>query len=724
MSGPPGSTNTTVGPTGSTSATVGPPGSTNTTVGPPGSTSATVGPVLDIRNLTVAYTTERGPLATVRDVSLHINGGEIYGLVGESGSGKTTLARAIVRYLPENGRITGGAITLDGTDLLALSPAEMRRMWGSRITMVHQDPAAAVNPSLTIGEQIAEIARTHLGLSGGRARARALEMLARVRMPDPESVARRYAHQLSGGMLQRVLIASALTTNPRLLIMDEPTTALDVTTEAVILDLVRDLLSGYDTAVLYITHNLGVVARLCRRVGVMYAGQLVEQGTVRRIFRAARHPYTIGLLGCVPRIDGSTRRERAALHTIPGHIPRPDHLPPGCVFAPRCPMAEDACRVAQPPLMPAEPDHLTACRRWPEIPRDVDLFAATAREHVPAERTSGAPVLEARDIVKHFPLPRSLRELWQRRPRAVRAVDGMSAEVPRRFTLGIVGESGCGKTTFARCIAGLERADAGDLLLNGVRLPYAVAQRPQAALQAVQMVFQNPDASLNPQRTVGDSVARPLIRLRGLSREQVAARVAELFGAVNLPEDYVKRLPHELSGGEKQRVAIARALAADPAVVICDEPISSLDVSVQASLMNLLAELQAVQGTSYLFISHDLAAVRHLADAVAVVYLGQIWETGPAAEVFAPPYHPYTEALLSAIPVPDPDAVRAHILLEGSVPSAVNVPTGCRFHTRCPRKLGDICEQETPPWQDGARGHRIRCHRPLAELAELQQGSS
>ncbi len=336
---------------------------------------------------------------------------------------------------------------------------------------------------------------------------------------------------------------------------------------------------------------------------------------------------------------------------------------------------------------------------------------------------AATPVLQARDLVKYYRLPRGLRDLWQRRQRAVRAVDGMSADLPRRFTLGVVGESGCGKTTFARCIAGLEEATAGEIRLEGKRLPYLARQRPVAALRQVQMVFQNPDASLNPQHTAGESVARPLVRLHGLPRGQVQARVAELFRAVNLPEDYVNRLPHELSGGEKQRVAIARALAADPAAVICDEPISSLDVSVQAALMNLLVDLQQAQGTSYLFISHDLAAVRHLADWIAVVYLGRVWETGPAAEVFAPPYHPYTEALLSAVPVPDPDARQEQIRLEGSVPSAVDIPTGCRFHTRCPRKIGAICEQTEPPWQEGANGLRICCHRPLAELTVLQAES-
>jgi peptide/nickel transport system ATP-binding protein len=648
-------------------------------------------PVLDVQNLTITYDTEKGPLHTVRRVTMQIAAGEIYGLVGESGSGKTTLARGIVQYLPANGHATGDCVALDGVNLLGLPRADLRKVWGSKITMVHQDPNTAINPSVVIGEQIAEAARLHLGMARREADAKAIEMLSKVRMADPDAVARRYAHQLSGGQLQRVLIAIALTTNPRLLIMDEPTTALDVTTEAVILDLVRDLLSEYHTAVLYITHNLGVVARICNRVGVMYAGELMEEGFIRPVFKQMLHPYTLGLLGCVPRIDASSRD--IVLNTIKGHIPRPDQLPPGCIFAPRCPLAEEACRVARPPLVEAEPAHRTACIRWRELRDHPKQYAAAAQhEERTSDRVEGPVVLEARNVKKYFPLGAvSVLDALRGRRKAVRAVDDMSVRVRGGFTMGIVGESGCGKTTMARCIAGLEEATAGQIELDGDRVSYNVRQRTTNQLKKIQMVFQNPDASLNPQHTVGDSVARPLILLGKVPKDEVPARVRALFTAVNLPEDYIARLPHELSGGEKQRVAIARAFAADPSLMILDEPISSLDVSVQASLMNLLGELQDTKHTSYLFISHDLAAVLHLSDWIGVVYLGRLWESGPPQAVFSPPFHPYTEALLSSIPIPDPDAQQERIRLHGSVPSAVNIPSGCRFHTRCPRKIGEIC---------------------------------
>ncbi len=679
-------------------------------------------PTLDVRDLTIVYDTEKGPLPTVRNVSMHISPGEIYGLVGESGSGKTTLARGIVRYLPANGRVSGGQVALDGVNLMDLSQAEVRKVWGAKITMVHQDPNTSVNPSIVIGEQIAEVARLHLGMGKQEAWAKAVDMLSKVRMADPEAVARRYSHQLSGGMLQRVLIAIALTTNPRLLIMDEPTTALDVTTEAVILDLVRDLLHEYETSVLYITHNLGVVARICHRVGVMYAGELVEQGFVRQVFKQMLHPYTLGLLGCVPKVDVCNRD--IVLNTIKGHIPRPDQLPSGCIFAPRCPLVEDACRAERPPYVEAEESHWTSCRRWPELQSNAETYAAAARREARSaqtEKQAGPVVLEARNIVKHFPAPaRGLMDLLAGRGRAVRAVDDISLRVRGSFTMGIVGESGCGKTTFARCIAGLEEATSGKMELEGVHLPYAVRKRPVEQLKKIQMVFQNPDASLNPQQTVGQSVARPLELLGKVPKDEIDGRLKALFQAVNLPQEYTSRLPHELSGGEKQRVAIARAFAADPTLMICDEPISSLDVSVQASLMNLLEELQAEKKTSYLFISHDLAAVLHLADWIAVVYLGRLWEVGAAESVFSPPFHPYTEALLSAMPIPDPDAQQERIRLHGAVPSAVDIPGGCRFHTRCPRKIGEICETVEPPWQDAGNDHRICCHIPQAELRRLQ----
>ncbi len=680
---------------------------------------------LEVHDLTVSYETESGPLQTVRNLSLSIAPGDIYGLVGESGSGKTTLARALVRYLPDNGRIDNGQIVLDGVNLLGLSKKAMRSTWGAKITMVHQDPNKAINPSMVIGAQIAEIARAHLKMSKSQARQKAIEMLTKVRMADPATVANRYAHQLSGGQLQRVLIAIALTTNPRLLIMDEPTTALDVTTEAVILDLVHDLLAEYQTAVLLITHNLGVVARLCDRVGVIYAGEKMEEGSVRQVFKTMRHPYTLGLLGSVPRAGKDKRT--IVLNTIPGYIPHPDALPEGCIYAPRCPGTEPACSEARPPLacVDVSTGHLSACRRWEALAAKPQTFAPVSNHPATCTSTTGEVVLRANHIKKYFPLPKTgLRDLLRGHRPKIKAVDDISIQVPKCFTLGIVGESGCGKTTLARCIAGLEKANAGEILLEEIPLPLTVAKRPSALLKKIQMVFQNPDASLNPHYTVGDSIARPLSLLGTLSAEKIKKRTRELFQAVNLPLDYLNRLPHQLSGGEKQRVAIARAFATNPSLMICDEPISSLDVSVQASLMNLLAKLQGSQGTSYLFISHDLAAVRHLSDWIAVIYLGRLWEIGPARDVFAPPQHPYTEALLSALPVPDPDASQGHIRLRGNVPSAVDNPSGCRFHPRCPRKIGAICEQQEPPWQTHGEGHRICCHIPLPELIAQQTGSA
>ncbi len=677
--------------------------------------------ILEVSNLDITYDTEAGPLHTVRNVSLKIGQGEVFGLVGESGSGKTTLARAIVRYLPGNGRIGNGSVLLNGQNLLDLSGQAMRQIWGKQISMVHQDPAAAVNPAIQIGEQLAEVARVHLGMSRPEARARALEMLTQVRIPDPEAVAKRYAHQLSGGMLQRVLIATALMTNPQLLIMDEPTTALDVTTEAVILDLIRDLLSEYQIAILYITHNLGVVARIADRVGVMYAGELVEEGLVREVYKAARHPYTIGLLGCVPSLDAT--KQEIELYAIPGYIPRPDELPEGCIFAPRCEMVQPACRLERPPLVKVAADHSSACLRWCEVQETLGQRQHLRKENGPAGKPmdEAGLILETLEVKKYFPIPGSgLAALLGGEAPTVKAVDGISLRVRDGLTMGIVGESGCGKTTLARCIAGLEEATAGVIELEGRALPYDLKKRPKELLKKIQMIFQNPDASLNPHHTLGDIIGRAVTLQGNLSREEVKQRVRELLEAVHLPPDYEQRLPHELSGGEKQRIAVARAFATQPQILICDEPISSLDVSVQASLMNLLVELQQEMGMAYLFISHDLAAVRHISDWIAVVYLGRLWEVGSAQDVFVPPSHPYTEALLSAIPILDPDVHQEQIRLTGSVPSAIDIPPGCRFHTRCPRKIGPICETEEPPWQETENYHRICCHIPLDELRELQ----
>jgi peptide/nickel transport system ATP-binding protein len=677
--------------------------------------------VLEIEGLDIVYDTEHGPLHAVRDASLTICEHESFGLVGESGSGKSTLAMGAIRYLAANGRIADGSVKLNGKELAGLSRHEMRGLWGSQIGVVYQSPLSALNPSYRIGRQIAEVAQLHMGMDKVRSRDRAVEMLTKVAMPDPESVMERYPHQLSGGMLQRCVIAMALMTNPSLLIMDEPTTALDVTTQAVVLDLVWDLKREFDSAILYITHDLGVVAKICERIGVLYAGEFMEQGELRELFHTPLHPYTLNLLGCVPHFEfGDAKR---SLVCIPGFIPRIDELPPGCVFAPRCEWAEEACVAKRPPLVEVLDGHLSACRRWNVVPPIADHSFAATSELAPRGRASvDDRLIEATDVHMIFTAPGGGLLGRGERPK-VRAVDGMTLWLDKGRTLGIVGESGSGKTTMARTIIGLEEATSGTITLRGEPLARSLTQRPDDVLKEIQMVFQNPDASLNPHTSVAEAIGRPLKLLTDMTGEQVQRRVLELLDAVQLPASYYYRMPGELSGGEKQRVAIARAFAADPAVILCDEPISSLDVSVQGALMNLLMSLQAEKQVSYLFISHDLSAVQHLSDSIAVVYLGHMMEWGDATKVLTPPFHPYTEALLSAVPVADPDVQQASIRLQGSVPSAMNVPPGCRFHPRCPRCLGDICREQEPPWREDEGDHWIYCHIPLSDLREMEAGT-
>jgi peptide/nickel transport system ATP-binding protein len=670
-------------------------------------------PVFQTRDLSIGYETESGLLMAVREATMSVAKKECFGLVGESGSGKTTLAMGAIGYLSGNGRITAGASLLGDQELTRLPKSRMRGIWGSRIGMVYQNPSTALNPSLKIGRQLAEVAQRHLALSARDSRRKAADMLAQVAMPDPQGIMRRYPHQLSGGMLQRCVIAMAMMAGPELLILDEPTTALDVTTQAVVLDLVAELKKRFDSSILYITHDLAVVSKLCDRVGVMYAGQFCEQAVMRDIYTRPLHPYTLSLLGCIPRFE--LQAGKRLLASIPGMIPRLDELPQGCVFAPRCPFARAECTASRPPLAEVQPGHFSACIRWNVLPTAAE-FIKTARE-IPVHRAETPEVLRIRELKKSYPASERLFGL-ARAGRTVRAVDGVTLWVRKGNTLGVVGESGCGKTTMLRAIIGLAPKTSGDILLSGQDVEPGVSRRGRATLKQMQMVFQNPEASLNPRHTVGRAITRPLLLLAGTPRGKVRARALELLGLVSLSETYYNRLPEELSGGEKQRAAIARAFAADPSIVLLDEPLSSLDVSVQASLVNLLTSLQEANGVSYLFISHDLAAVQHLSHWIAVMYLGALMEWGDAEDVFAPPYHPYTEALLSAIPVADPDVAQRAIRLEGSVPSAQAVPTGCRFHTRCPRKVGTICETETPPWREGRNAHRISCHIPLEELTQ------
>ena len=701
-------------------------------------------PVLSIERLEVSYSTRAGSVRAVRDVSIEIAPGKVLGLVGESGCGKSTLAFAVMNYMPSNAAITAGRILFRGRDIVRMNARELRRLRGNEIAMVYQDPMAALNPSLKIGPQLTEVVVEHSGASREEARETCIRMLERVRMPDALAIMERYCHQLSGGQQQRVLIAMALLTNPALLIMDEPTTGLDVTVEAEILDLIGELKRELDTAILFISHSFGVINRVADRVAVMYAGELVEQAAVRDIFLEAQHPYTVGLLGCVPKIGATGKR--GTLSPIRGRVPALHEATAGCVFASRCDRARDRCRLEHPDMEEGTTGHPVRCF-YPDSPSPAELqtrLAAVAEspetqrerfvgdglvpsrcggspEPAPAPSTAGTPVLKIEGLKAYYRAKdRGLAGLAGRHRKGfVKAVDGVNLAADRNSTLGIVGESGCGKTTLAKCIAGLVPANDGSMAFGEAEVARSVEERPVTTLKELQMIFQNPDSTLNPKRTAGEAIARPLQLFGTVAPAAIRNEVLRLLEAVRLGEEYYDRLPTQLSGGEKQRVALARAFAGRPALVLCDEPLSALDVSVQAAIMNLLQEFQREYGTTILFISHDLSAVYQLCDTVAVMYLGQICETGPVEALFEPPYHPYTEALLSAVPIPDPALTGTGIRLTGAVPSALDPPTGCRFHTRCPRKIGPICEQETPPCRGEAEGHRIWCHI-LAELRGVE----
>ena len=682
-------------------------------------------PVLKVEDLAVAYKTRGGDVPAIRDISFEIARGETFGLVGESGCGKSTTAWAILNFLGPNGAVQHGRIQFQGQDLLGRTADELRRLRGDQIAMVYQDPMQALNPSLRVGEQMKEVLTVHRGLSNAEATRRCIAMLERVYMPDPAGILRRYPHQLSGGQQQRVVIATALLNDPALLIMDEPTTALDVTVEAAVLDLIAELRRDLDTAILLITHNLGVIARTCDRVGVMYAGELVERAAVADLFADPQHPYTQGLLRALPRLGAD--KADSALYPIRGRVPPPGNRPPGCLFAPRCDYTQERCRVERPALRPLPNGTCARCH----FAEQIDPAAWTPRADLapPPSQTAadgGAPILAAAGLKKYYPLPGdSLRDvLGLGQKRFVHALEDATFAVGRGTTLGVVGESGSGKSTLVKTLIGLEASSGGEATFLGFDLTDDLAGRDAALIRELQMVFQNPDATMNPAYTVGYQLARPLRRLGVVPKSQVRAEVIRLLEAVRLGEGYLDRLPRQLSGGEKQRVGIARALASRPELVLCDEPVSALDVSVQAALLNLLLDVQREFGTTLVFIAHDLSVVRYISDQVAVMYLGEIVDIGPAEAIYAPPYHPYTEALLSAIPVPDPTAPPQRIRLAGPAPSAVDPPSGCRFHTRCPRRHllpdgGRICEADAPPWRDAGDGHRILCHIPLATLRAL-----
>jgi peptide/nickel transport system ATP-binding protein len=670
--------------------------------------------ILSVADLSVTYDTPAGPAPAVRGVSFALEAGETLGIVGESGSGKSTLAHALIGHLPAQARRAGGRVLYHGEDLLAMAPARLAALRGKRIAMVHQNPHATLNPALRVGTQIAEVLRHHAGLSWSQARARAVEHLARAHMPDPEAAVRRYPHELSGGQRQRVAIAIALCLDPDLLILDEPTTALDVTTEAVILDLLRDVKRRVGGSIVYISHNLGVIAQVADRVAVMYAGEIMEHAPVASVFRRPAHPYTRALLACL--VHPGATKHTGGLTAIPGSIPRLTRLPAGCLFEPRCDHARPECGV-RPVLQVVAADHASRCLRWSSLPpftrpADVERLAA-----VPAP-VAEAPILQARSVHKSFAGAGGI--LWALQGRRVHAVAGVDLDLVPDRVLGLVGESGSGKTTLLRCLAGLEAADQGHLVVDGRPTAWPTRERPAAVLRRLSVVFQDPESTLNPTHTVATTLGRHLRGLDPRAPRDVTPILEQAMARVRLDPDYLRRYPAELSGGEKQRVAIARAFLGTPDVVLCDEPLSALDVSVQASILQLLLDLQGQAPVAYLLISHDLTVVRYVADTIAVMYLGRLVDVGPGASFAVLPVHPYTEALLSAVSRPDPGQAPTRIRLEGTVPSPADPPSGCVFHTRCPRKLGAVCEAATPPWQEAPGGRRYRCHIEPAELERLQ----
>jgi peptide/nickel transport system ATP-binding protein len=683
--------------------------------------------VLRISELTVAYRQRNEILDAVRDFSLEIESGQKYGLVGESGSGKTTIALAILNYLGEDGFVRGGRIELNGENILNFSKSQLRRVWGSEVSLVPQNPQASLNPSMRIGDQIAEILASKNGNHDSEVRSKALSLLARVNIPDPERVVKTYPYQISGGMQQRVLIAMALSLNPDLLILDEPTTALDVTTEASILDLLQEEIASSDASALYVTHNMGVVAQFCDRIAVLYAGDLVEDGPIEEIFQKPLHPYTMGLLASIPNL-GATRRE-AKLFSIPGQIPPLGARPDGCVFAPRCPIALDICSSA-PELTKINNCRSVRCHRWEEIEKGLIGSAefSSSKPEDSIEKPFSKPVhentqilLDLKNVSVHFETQRSIADLLSGHPpSSVKAVKGFNLSVLGGMTVGLVGESGSGKTTLGRGIMGLEHLTEGEVEFSGKVLPVKLSERDLETIKDLQIVFQNPDEALNPHLRVGTSLRIPIQRLLSINRDEAGEKAKRLLEAVQLSVETVHKMPHQLSGGEKQRVALARSFASNPSLLIVDEPVSSLDVSVQAAVLNLLDQQQVKTGNSYLFISHNLAVIGYMADIVAVIYLGYLMEVTRIEELFKPPYHPYTEALLSAVPVPDPSIRKHRIRLVGDLPSPLSEFRGCPFNNRCPRVLGEICETRKPEWQFDQHGNRYFCHIPLEELEKTQ----
>jgi peptide/nickel transport system ATP-binding protein len=673
-------------------------------------------PVISVENLTVEYKTPYGSVRALQNLNFQIQTGEIFGLVGESGSGKSTAAWVIMRYLADNGQVVGGEVLFKGIDLFTLKAAELRKYRGKKIAMVYQDPMTSLNPAMTVGRQIQEVIDLHQGGTKEQTWTQAVSMLEKVHISDPAASAQKYPHELSGGQKQRVVIAMALSCNPDLLILDEPTTGLDVTTEATILDLINELRAKFDSAILFISHNLGVIAKISDRIGVLYAGRMLETGPVQSIFLHPLHPYTEGLLNCIPKIQARSFKKR--LEPIKGNFPNLLDLPQGCIFHPRCLYRVSSCSEQIPELMPSGIGRNSACLRWKDLQygsigkkqRSTNLQTAAQQDPAVPYRNHADVILELDSVKKYFGGISIFEKLAGKKPEFIHAVDGVDMQIKAGQVYGMVGESGCGKTTLGRSIIKLHRITAGTIRYKGLDVWRLDRPKTRQFHQQAQMIFQNPDSSLNPKKTVGQILARPLELYHHLDGGSLDRSTEALLEMVRLSSNYKNRYPLQISGGEKQRVGIARAFAAEPHLVVCDEPVSAVDVSVQASILNLILDLQKQFSVALLFISHDLSVVQHISHHVGIMYLGELVEVGDVDQVFSPPYHPYTEALLSAVPTVDFSAIKDEIRLVGPVPSAKRPPPGCRFHTRCPRRIGKICEEQVPQAYEPVSGHRIRCH--------------
>ncbi|MCI2398357.1 ABC transporter ATP-binding protein [Aliiroseovarius subalbicans] len=679
------------------------------------------GPVLEIDKLSISFFTRLREIPAVMDFSVAVQPGEAVGLVGESGCGKSTVALGVMQDLGVNGRVVGGTIKFKGRDLAEMSKEELRDIRGNEIAMIYQEPMASLNPAMKIGKQLMEVPMIHEGVSKEEAYARALEVVTDVKLPDPERMLNSFPHQLSGGQQQRIVIALALMSKPSLLILDEPTTALDVTVEAAVVELVRDLGKKYGTSMLFISHNLGLILETCDRLCVMYSGEAVERGSIEDVFDEMRHPYTQALFRSIP-LPGADKNARP-LVAIPGNFPLPHERPPGCNFGPRCDYyMEGRCDEGYIPMEPIEGNdrHVSRCLRFTEIDWDAPIELGEQTE----KAKPGKVVLKMDHLKKYYEVAANAL-FGGGDKKVVKANETLSFEARESETLAIVGESGCGKSTFAKVLMGLETATDGKIYLGDEEIQdVPIENRSTQTISSVQMVFQNPFDTLNPSMTVGRQIIRALeIFGVGANDTERKQRMLKLLDLVKLPRAFADRMPRQLSGGQKQRVGIARAFAGDARIVVADEPVSALDVSVQAAVTDLLMEIQRENKTTLLFISHDLSIVRYLSDRVMVMYLGHVVELGTTDQVFAPPYHPYTEALLSAVPIADTSIEKKHIVLEGDIPSAMNPPSGCPFQTRCRWKdkvAGGLCDTQLPPVRTLGGKHQIKCHLSDEELAGME----